>query len=333
MSNLGPRLVQIVGLLCAGIMLCAPSSCTVQTTPYELQVPDHMPAMPLSDENPMTEEDIELGRHLFYSTTLDGVESRACGGCHTQEGSFTSIRPDATGVQTHINIGWSSNFLWDGKVQGTLEDIMFFEVDQFFEADERKLADDETIAELFQAAWGPDAVTRENAADSLAQFLRTLIHANSKYDRYWRGEGELTDAETRGMNLFFTEEGDCFHCHGTLLCTDNSFHNNGLDSEWERQGLGDITGDPQDNGRFRTPTLRNIELTAPYMHDDRFATLEEVIDHYSEGLVFSDTVDSLMKNVHEGGVQLDEDQKADLLAFLKTLTDESVCEDPALSAP
>ena len=125
--------------------------------------------------------------------------------------------------------------------------------------------------------------------------------------------------------------GDCFHCHGNPgnpLRTDNRFHNNGLDAFFEDRGLGAVTGDPRDDGLFRTPSLRNLSFTAPYMHDGRFSTLDEVIDHYSEGLVYSETISPLMKSVADGGVQLTAEEKSDLKAFLLSLSDESFLTNP-----
>jgi cytochrome c peroxidase len=144
---------------------------------------------------------------------------------------------------------------------------------------------------------------------------------------------QLSVAETRGFEIFFTEKGDCFHCHSTILFTDNEFHNNGLDSVFADNGLFRVTGDPNDIGKFKTPTLRNAIFTSPYMHDGRFQTLEEVIDFYSEGLKFSSTIDPLMKNVNQGGVKLTDGEKEDLLAFIKTLTDTTFINSPDLSNP
>jgi cytochrome c peroxidase len=138
--------------------------------------------------------------------------------------------------------------------------------------------------------------------------------------------------ELNGFAVFMDEEkGDCFHCHGSdnnPLWTDNKFHNNGLDASFNDLGLGTVTGDPNDNGKFRSPTLRNLTFTAPYMHDGRFTTLEEVINHYSEGLKFSPTIDPLMKKVSQGGVQLSVEEKISLKAFLLTLTDFEFINNP-----
>jgi cytochrome c peroxidase len=168
---------------------------------------------------------------------------------------------------------------------------------------------------------------------AIAQFERTLISGNSKFDKFLNGEATLTVQEQEGLNVFMDEErGDCFHCHGNPnnpLWTDNQFHNNGLDATFTDLGLGAVTGNPNDNGKFRSPTLRNLAYTAPYMHDGRFLTLDDVIEHYSSGLQNSSTIDPLMKKVEQGGVQLSEEDKNNLKAFLLTLSDPSFINNPA----
>ena len=147
------------------------------------------------------------------------------------------------------------------------------------------------------------------------------------------GQVSLTPQEQNGLDVFMDEtRGDCFHCHGNPnnpLWTDNKFHNNGLDATFSDLGLGGVTGDSNDDGKFKSPSLRNLQYTAPYMHDGRFASLDEVIDHYSEGLVNSPTIDPLMKKVDQGGVQLSAQDKADLKAFLLTLSDPEFVNNPA----
>ena len=154
---------------------------------------------------------------------------------------------------------------------------------------------------------------------------RTLISANSKFDKFLLGELNLSPEELNGFNVFMDEaKGDCFHCHGSdknPLWTDNIFHNNGLDETFADLGLGSVTGDPADNGKFKSPSLRNLKFTAPYMHDGRFASIDDVINHYSHGLKNSSTIDPLMKKVEQGGVGLTDKDKADLKTFLLTLSD------------
>lgn len=299
-------------------------------TPYELVIPDHLPILEIPEDNPMTVEGVQLGRRLFYDKKLHETQEHACADCHIQSLSFTN-GPD---VLPHMNFGWYNNFLWNGKISGTLEEIMLFEVADFFKTDLDNLNNDDVYPGMFFDAFGTETATHELAAKAISQFERTLVCGNSRFDKIvYENEGFFTDEELLGYDLFFTEEGDCFHCHGGVLFTDNLFHNNGLDQTFDNNGYGDVTGDAADMGRFKTPTLRNIELTGPYMHDGRYATLEEVIDFYSEGLQFSETVDPLMKNVHQGGIKLTDEEKVALVAFLKTLTDTTFINNPDFASP
>ena len=185
---------------------------------------------------------------------------------------------------------------------------------------------------MFRRAFKTSTITKELTTRAIAQFERTLISANSKFDKYSLNQINLTAQELNGLSVFMDESrGDCFHCHGNPnnpLWTDNDFHNNGLDANFIDLGLGGVTGDPNDNGKFRSPSLRNLAFTAPYMHDGRFETIEEVINHYSEGLQNSATIDPLMKKINQGGVQLTSQDKADLKAFLLTLSDHEFISNP-----
>lgn len=187
---------------------------------------------------------------------------------------------------------------------------------------------------MFEAAWGSPEVTLERISKAIAQYTRTIISYRSKYHKWTRGEVELSPAEKRGYDLFFSETADCFHCHGGTLLTTHQFYNNAKDSVFD--GMGDrysVTGKVWDMGAFRAPSLVNCEITAPYMHDGRFKTLEEVVDFYSEGLIDSDYIHPLMKAAGQGGVHLSAEQKQDLIAFLKTFTDYELLTDPAFSKP
>jgi cytochrome c peroxidase len=193
-------------------------------------------------------------------------------------------------------------------------------------------------SELFKKAFGSADVTLDRMAKAIAQFIRTLVSANSRFDQYLRGETQLTPEELSGYVLFVTEEGaDCFHCHGASgnpLFTTNLFYNNAKDSIFDdpRDRFA-VTGDPMMHGAYRAPSLRNIELTAPYMHDGRFKTLDEVIDFYSGSLVYSPYVDPLMHYISYGGAMLTPIEKEQLKAFLLTLTDEGFIKNPAFSMP
>ncbi len=188
----------------------------------------------------------------------------------------------------------------------------------------------------FKAAFGTEEITYERISKSIAQFVRSIVSYNSKFHKYLRQEAELTEKEKKGHDLFFSEDADCFHCHGgSVLMTTNQYFNNAKDASFDPDDHDRyfVSGDQMDIGAYRAPSLINIELTAPYMHDGRFKTLDEVIDFYSEGLVYSEYVHPLMKNVRQKGVQLSEDEKAALKAFLLTLTDREVVQDPQYECP
>lgn len=307
-----------------------PTGPVYDPTPLALEYPDNFPILDIPSDNPTTVEGVLLGRMLFYDPILHRDSAQACASCHQQALSFSS----PGNIIPHINLGWNRAFLWNGMVQGSLEKIMTFESEKFFQTNLKRLERHPDYPGYFFKAFGSRDITYENIAKALAQFERTLISGSSKYDLYLRPDLPvfLSDEEFLGFDIFFTEKGDCFHCHGGILFTDNLFHNNGLDAA-PGNGLYEITADPEDIGRYKTPTLRNIELTAPYMHDSRYQTLEEVIDFYSEGLHQSPTVDPLMKNAHQGGIHLTAQEKSYLIAFLKTLTDTVYVNKPELSSP
>ena len=188
----------------------------------------------------------------------------------------------------------------------------------------------------FKAAFGTEDVTYDRISKAIAQFVRSIVSHNSKFHKYLRQEAELTTLEKRGHDLFFSEDADCFHCHGgSVLMTTNEYFNNAKDVTFgqEDRDRHAISGDAMDIGAYRAPSLINIELTAPYMHDGRFKSLDEVIDFYSSGLVYSDFVHPLMKNVRQQGVQLDNDDKSALKAFLLSLTDHEMIHNPQYNCP
>jgi len=320
---------------------------TWDPTPYVLEIPLGFPDMDIPDDNPITVEGVALGRRLFYDPILSADNTQACASCHAQSFSFTDNRRFSVGIDgiegtrnsmTLINAGWLLNFNWDGSANN-LENQAFEPVTNPIEMHNTwpdavsELQSHELYPDLFFDAFGTSTIDSLLVVKALAQFERTMISSDSKWDRYLRGDEQLSASETRGFEIFFTEKGDCFHCHSTILFMDNDFHSNGLDSVFTDIGLADVTGNNNDIGRFKTPTLRNMVFTAPYMHDGRFATIEEVIDFYSEGLKFSPTIDPLMKNVDQGGVNLTEEEKTDLIAFLMTLTDSSFNTNPDYSNP
>lgn len=198
-----------------------------------------------------------------------------------------------------------------------------------------KISSIEKYKPMFKAAFGTEEVTIERISKAIAQFVRTIVASNFKFYKYVLHEVELTESEKRGYELFFSEEADCFHCHaGSLLMTTNDFYNNAKDTVFEDpRDRYAYTGNLIHKGAYRAPSLINCEINGPYMHDGRFKTLDEVIDFYSEGLVYSEYVDPLMKNVREQGVQLTPEEKADLKAFLLTLTDHALLTNPDYGPP
>jgi cytochrome c peroxidase len=329
-------------------------------TPYALEFPLNFPPMSIPADNPLTVEGVRLGRHLFYEERLSGDNTMSCGSCHLQSNSFSDPERFSTGIDgiqgtrnsmALINLGWENRFFWDGRAL-TLEQQIFFPVRDPIEMHDTwpnvvaKLQQDAAYVQLFNAAFGTTTIDSVNASKAISQFLRTMISANSKFDRFMRGDEALTVDEQLGFQLTLLEGGippaspfgqggaDCFHCHphGGGRFTDGIIRNNGLDSEFTDLGLGGITGLPQDMGRFKTPSLRNVAVTAPYMHDGRFQTLEEVIDHYDSGGHPSPTIDPNMKFT-QGGLQLTAQKKQQLIAFLHTLTDHEFISDQRFSDP
>lgn len=331
-------LTVLLGTACRREPGQSPSAAPPGTTPVEFSIPGYFPQIDIPAGNPTTREGIALGRMLYYDTLLSASGPRAghsCSSCHAQALGFT-VPFNGTNVLPHVNLAWSTNFLWTGKVQGNLEDIMRFEVEEFFQVDEALLRNHPVYPQLFRRALGTNQITRADVGKALAQWFRSLLSTNSRLDQYLRHETAFTPSELNGMVLYLTEAGDCFHCHGLPLLTDNAFHNIGLDSTFSgnAQGRFLVTGDPADRGKFKTPTLRNIALTAPYMHDGRFQTLAEVVEHYNSGVRHSPSLDPIMtKPGKETGLHLSPQQKADLVAFLNTFTDQVFTTDTALASP
>ncbi len=324
-----------------------PSYPPYNPTPYELTLPFKFPEFEIPPGSELTEEGIALGRELFYDPILSVDSTLACAGCHkAQEGfSDSNFRSEGVGgtlgkrqAMPVMNLAWGEKFFWDGRANSIAHQVLFpvedpLEMKSDWTNIEDRLNLHKDYPAKFYAAFGTDKITKELVGKAIAQFERTMISGNSKHDAVLENLAFFTPSEQRGFELFNTEEADCFHCHGGALFTDNLFHNNGLDSVYTDIGLAGVTGRGVDTGYFKTPSLRNLIFTAPYMHDGRFKTLEEVVDHYSEGLINSPYIDPLMLFANEGGVHLSEQQKRDLVAYLKTLTDTSFINNPAFQNP
>lgn len=339
----------LAGITIAGIVIAVSPSCKKDTsttpapvdtpvsmTPYSLELPAFFPAITIPDDNKLYTERIELGRRLYYDPSLSN-DGRSCGGCHIQSYGFTNAGTGGMPVLPHVNLAWSANFMWDGSQKGTLEDVMLFEVKDFFQANLTKINSDTTYRTLFKKYYAKNEITHKDIAYALAQFMRTMISKDSRFDRFIRGQATLTTDERKGYEIFFTEKGDCFHCHINPVTTDNLFHNTGLDSNYDNvanRGYFNVTGNPADMGKFRTPNLRNVVLRKSFMHDGRFSTLEEVIDFYDHGVHKVNTLDPIMtKPGKENGLKLTALEKAQLVAFLNTFTDSSFIFNSRFSNP
>ncbi len=331
------------------------------THPVTVAIPTHFPQMDIPEDNPFTEEGISLGRFLFYEKRLSLDNSIACASCHSPETAFSDSAKFSKGVgnlvgtrqsMALINLGWQTSYFWDGRAKTLEEQILGpvpNPVEMHLEWSEAvaRLTGDITYRNKFYQTFGTTTITKELVAKAIAQFLRTMISGNSKFDvmlKFSNGQA-LTGAEQSklstvspdewaGYDLFKSLNGaDCFHCHNGPLMQVQKFSNNGLDAMFTDLGRGAITNNPNDNGLFKTPTLRNIALSAPYMHDGRFKTLDEVILHYSSGIQSSPTIDPKIEFAGEGGVQLDATERAQLKLFLETLTDYDFINNPKFKNP
>jgi cytochrome c peroxidase len=330
-------------------------------TPYVLDIPSHFPDMIIPEDNPMTVEGVTLGRKLFYEERLSGDNTMSCASCHAPEAAFSDPNQFSVGIDgvpgtrnsmALINLGWQSFFFWDGRAK-TLEDQILepvpnpIEMHQEWKDAVSKLQADQTYRNMFFKAFGEEGIDSTKVSKAIAQFLRTMISGSSKFDVMYKFENSLplssseqaiyasvTPEEWAGYDLFKSLNGaDCFHCHNGPLMQVQKFSNNGLDATFTDHGRKGVTGNPSDDGKFKVPTLRNIALSGPYMHDGRFSTLDQVIEHYSSGIQMSSTIDPMIEYASQGGVQLDALEKDLLKKFLLTLTDYDFINNPDFQDP
>jgi cytochrome c peroxidase len=315
------------------------------TKPFTLQITERFPKVPLPADNPLTEEGVALGKQLFNDKHLSFNNTQSCASCHDTAHALSDPRQFSVGSNGDLgkrnamalfNLAWHGQMFWDGRARN-LRDQVLMPVQDVHEMNEKpvrvvgKLAVDPQMTAAFDKSFGPGGITVERVSKALEQHLLTLISQDSKFDRAVRKVETLTDDEKRGLQLFVTEfdpkrglrGADCFHCHGGTLFSDHQFHNNGLALAAEDIGREAVTHDPADKGKFKAPSLRNIALTAPYMHDGRFQTLEEVVEHYSTGVQRSLNLDPNLAKHPVNGLQLTAEEKRSLVAFLKTLTDKT----------
>jgi len=347
---------------------------------YEWQIPVNIPQPLVPIDNPMSDIKVALGRWLFHDVRLSINDTTSCATCHIQSLAFTDGRPKSVGAtgETHprsamslVNVAYGSRLTWANPFLDRLEvqalTPMFGEnpIEMGMAGREAEIVEllrsDVRYRELVPRAFPDDADPYSilNTVRAIASFVRSIVSFDSPYDRYLAGNSAaMTDAQLRGMALFFSEKLECFHCHGGFNFTDSSthanaivesvgFHNTGLYNigpngayPEDNKGLLGLTGERRDMGRFRAPGLRNIGLTAPYMHDGSIATLDAVIDHYEqggrsieEGPFAGDGSRNPYKSVFVRQFEISESERADLLSFLHALTDESVTASSALSNP
>lgn len=322
--------------------------------PYVLEIPSHFPQMPIPVDNPMTVQGVELGKQLFYDLRLSRDNSISCASCHQAANGFSDANQFSRGVNGAIgrrqamplfNLGWQQFLFWDGRAK-TLEDQILFPVPDPIEMHQEwskaidKLEKDDAYVNDFKVLFKEKGIDKYKVAKVMAQFLRTMISGSSRFDIMYKIENSLslsskeqqvqiTPEEWAGYDLFKNMNGaDCIHCHSGVLMQVQGFSNNGLDETFSDLGRAEVTGLASDRGKFKIPSLRNIGFTAPYMHDGRFSTIDEVITHYSVNVKNSSTIDPLMEFAFQGGVQLDAQQRDYLKAFLNTMNDTNFINNP-----
>ncbi len=332
-------------------------------TPLVIQKPGHFPSTNIPSD--LTQERFELGRHLFYETRLSRNNTVSCGTCHQQERAFTdgltksiglygdTIRRNAMSIS---NMLWEDKFFWDARASSLEEQALMpildhFEMDMTMPEVIERLEPDTLYQRLFCEAYGVTKYEPYMFAESIATFEMAMVSENSKYDQTFKGTATFTPQEQLGRNLFFTHPifptprgGNCGDCHVQVLTSGflgpGGMKNNGLDSNqnWTDLGYAEFTNNPNDNAKFKTTSLRNIALTGPYMHDGRFETLRDVLEHYNENVHWSPTLDPLMfasnlPNQDTLALGLLPFEVDAILAFLNTLTDTTFTNDPRFSDP
>ncbi|MCS6904018.1 MAG: cytochrome c peroxidase [Bacteroidia bacterium] len=298
---------------------------------YSLNLPPHFPQPEIPEDNLLTKNRVELGRLLFSDPILSRDSTVSCASCHKSELAFADNRSISPGVQGRLGKrnapsllyrAYATSLNWDGGVptlelQALVPIQDHAELDMDFGTLVERLKRHPRYPALFQAAYQTEP-NEAGIVKALAAFQRTLIKGTSDYDRYLLGDSSaLSPSAKRGKDLFFSETAECFHCHSGLFFTDETFQNNGLYAEYKDQGRFLITGRERDKGKFRVPSLRNVALTAPYMHDGSIPTLEAVIEHYMKGGAKHPAKSPLIRPF-----TLTPQQKEDLINFLKSLTDK-----------
>lgn len=339
-------------------------SCT-KTDP-EIAIPDSpyaidfgtFPDPNLPTDNLLSREGVQLGRMLFYEKMLSRDGSQSCASCHHQQFAFSDTAQFSIGIKglkgkrqamAIFNMAWHKNeFFWDGRAHFLRDQSLMpiqdpLEMDETLDNAAAKLKGSELYRRQFKKAFGTENINPELMSKAMEQFMNSIISQNSKYDKFLAGTASLTAEEERGRFLFFTEYNptfptksgaDCQHCHSGALFKNDRYMNNGLDADANFKDIGReaVTNNSRDRAAFKVPSLRNIAITAPYMHDGRFKTLEQVVEHYNL-VINSSTLDATFQQQLPSGLKLASADKAAIVAFLRTLTDEKLIHNPEYSSP
>lgn len=303
--------------------------------------PSHFPEPVYTfDNNKYSREGFELGKKIFFDKRLSVNSSVSCASCHKQEYAFADnglkVSPGVYGLLATrnapplFNLVWSKSFMWDGGVNhlevsplGAIQSPV--EMGETLESILSKLNSDDEYRHMTKAAFDQNELDAQTLFYALAQYMSQLISSDSKYDNFINSNEMFSESEKKGL-LLFREH--CNACHAEPLFTNGSFQNNGLDTLYfSDSGRSRITSDIADAGKFKVPSLRNVILTPPYMHDGRFATMDRVLEHYATGIQHSSTLSSLLP---VGGIRLTDQEQKDIISFLKTLTDENLIKNEML---
>ena len=308
------------------------------------EIPPGFPKPPYTfADNPLNQEGFELGRQLFYDGRLSRDGNFPCASCHEQRGAFGTFEHDRSHGYNNshtlrnapplFNLAWEKEFHWDGEYTTLLQEAShplnaFDEMGADVAGAVSRLENDEQVKKMFRAAFGSSWITEERIIKALSQFTGNIVSYNSKYDKVKKGELSFTAQEQSGYSVFLSK---CISCHPEPMFTDYSYRNIGLPIDPTLNDFGRIrvTGNADDNLKFRVPTLRNVVLSSNYMHDGRFATVAQVINHYRTGVQNSATVDPLVQN----GINMTNNEAIDLSVFLKTLSDSSILTNPRYRLP
>lgn len=334
----------IISFLFTTIVACTKEGANDISENDTLEIPGNFPAMKYNiNLNAYSKEKQELGKKLFYDGRLSSDGNISCGSCHQQFAAFAHADHNVShGVEDRLgtrnspalfNLAWQSSFFWDGGVfnldlfhVSPIENPV--EMNNKIDSVVNMLKRDKDYPALFKKAFNTNNITSINLSQALSAFLVSMVSNDSKYDEYLAGKTTLTTAETEGLQLF---EQKCASCHSGILFSDFDFRNNGLTTRFDL-GRYHITLATSDSFKFKTPSLRNIEKSSPYMHDGRFNTLEQVLNHYSSGVVkTTTTLDTILQRNSQLGIPLTADEKTKIIAFLKTLTDNKFLNDSRFS--